>query len=151
MDIEGEAMTTSIQVVFDAGDPAALADFWALALGYVVQPSPEGFDSWDDWARAMEIPEENWNDARALVDPDGVGPRLFFQRVPEAKTAKNRVHLDVDAGGGPGTPLDERRSRVDAKVERLVAASATVIGPVDQRGEYWVVLNDPEGNEFCVQ
>ena len=144
-------MPTSMQIVFDAGDPATLADFWALALGYAVQSPPEGFESWDDWARSMEIPEENWNDARALVDPDGVGPRLFFQRVPEPKTVKNRVHLDVNAGGGHGTPLEERRTRVDTKVAQLVAAGASVAGPVEQRDEYWVVLNDPEGNEFCVQ
>ena len=144
-------MTTAFQIVFDANDPAALADFWALALGYIDQPPPEGFDSWDIWARAMEIPQDNWNDARALVDPDETGPRIFFQRVPEGKAAKNRVHLDVNASGGPSTPIDERRTRVDATVERLVAAGATVLGPVEQRGEYWVVLADPEGNEFCVQ
>jgi hypothetical protein len=144
-------MATPIQIVFDANDPAQLADFWALALGYVVQPPPEGFDSWDDWARGMDIPEENWNDARALVDPGGIGPRIFFQRVPEGKTAKNRLHLDVNAGGGPDTPITDRRRHVDAEVDRLVAAGATVIGPVEQRGEYWVVLGDPEGNEFCVQ
>ncbi len=144
-------MGSSIQIVFDASDPARLADFWALALAYTIQPPPEGFDSWDDWAGAMEIPEENWNDARALVDPDGIGPRIFFQRVPEGKTAKNRVHLDVNASGDHSTPAEERRSRVDAEVERLVAAGATVAGPMEQRGEYWVVLGDPEGNEFCVQ
>ena len=76
------------QVTFDANDPAGLADFWALALGYEIQPPPRGFDSWDDWATGMGIPEENWNDARALVDPTGEGPRIFFQRVPEGKTAK---------------------------------------------------------------
>lgn len=144
-------MATPIQIVFDANDPAKLADFWALALGYVIQPPPEGFQSWDEWALSMEIPEENWNDARALVDPDDVGPRIFFQRVPEGKTAKNRVHLDVNAGGGHAAPPAERRGRVDSAVERLVAAGAAVIGPMEQRGEYWVVLSDPEGNEFCVQ
>jgi hypothetical protein len=144
-------MATSVQVVFDANDPAALADFWALALGYVIQPPPEGFDSWDDWAAAMQIPPENWNDARALIDPDGVGPRIFFQRVPESKSAKNRVHLDVNLGGGHGTPIDERRHRVESGADRLVAAGATIIGPVEQRGEFWMVLRDPEGNEFCVQ
>ena len=144
-------MAVGIQIVFDANDPAQLADFWAIALGYIVQPPPEGFDSWDEWATAMEIPQENWNDARALVDPDGAGPRIFFQRVPEGKSRKNRVHLDVNAGGGHGTPIEERRSRVDAAVERLAAAGASVTGPVEQRGEYWVVMQDPEGNEFCVQ
>jgi hypothetical protein len=144
-------MATPIQIVFDATDPATLADFWALALGYIVQPPPDGFESWDDWARAMEIPEENWNDARALIDPDGAGPRIFFQRVPESKAAKNRVHLDTNVGGGHDTPLEERRRRVDASVGRLVAAGASVSDPVEQRGEYWVVMQDPEGNEFCVQ
>lgn len=144
-------MPLSIQIVFDANDPARLADFWALTLGYIIQPPPEGFGSWDDWAQSMGIPEENWNDARALVDPDGAGPRLFFQKVPEGKTAKNRVHLDVNAGGGHETPTDERRILVDAEVERLIAAGASLIGPMEQRGDYWVVLGDPEGNEFCVQ
>lgn len=139
------------QVTFDANDPSRLADFWALALDYVIQPAPPEFDSWDDWAEHMGIPRANWNDARALVDPAGEGPRLFFQIVPETKVAKNRVHLDVNVGGGPGVAEDERRGSVDAKVAQLVEAGATVAGPVEQRGEYWVVLHDPEGNEFCVQ
>ena len=144
-------MATPIQIVFDASDPARLADFWAVAIGYIIQPPPDGFASWDDWAASVGIPEENWNDARALVDQDGVGPRIFFQRVPEGKSAKNRVHLDVNAGGGRDTPEGERRILVDATVERLVAAGASVSGQIEQRGEYWVVLSDPEGNEFCVQ
>ncbi len=144
-------MARGVQIVFDARDPARLADFWTEALGYIIQPPPPEFDSWDDWATAMEIPEENWNDARAIVDPDGRGPRVFIQRVPEGKSAKNRVHLDVDVSGGPGTPLEERRRLVDAEVERLVGLGATLIGPVELRGGYWVVLGDPEGNEFCVQ
>ncbi len=144
-------MTKPIQIVFDAHDPARLAEFWAQALGYVIPPAPAGFDSWDDWATAMEIPEENWNDARALVDPDGVGPRVFFQRVADAKQGKNRVHLDLNASGGPGTSIERRRRLVDAEVERLVAAGATKLGPMEERGGYWFVLADPEGNEFCVQ
>jgi hypothetical protein len=87
----------------------------------------------------------------AIVDPDGNGPRLLFQRVPEPKTAKNRMHLDVNAGGGRGTPDDERRSRVDAKVAQLAAAGGTVVRDVDEDGERWVVMQDPEGNELCVQ
>ncbi len=143
-------MAHSFQVTFDADDPARLGDFWIAALGYILQPPPSGFESWDDWARAMNIPEENWNDARALVDPDGGGPRIFIQRVPEAKTAKNRVHLDINISGGPGTPLDERRTRVDAEVQRLSGAGASLVRPIEQRDEYWVVMQDPEGNEFCV-
>ena len=140
-----------IQIVFDANDPANLADFWIEALGYIVQPPPDGFDSWDDWATAMGIPEENWNDARAIVDPEGERPRIFIQKVPEPKTAKNRVHLDVSVGGGRETPTDERRERIAAAVERLREAGGSVVGPVEQRDEYWVVMLDPEGNEFCVQ
>lgn len=144
-------MAHTFQVTFDALDPAALSDFWASALGYVIQPPPPEFDSWDDWATAMGIPQENWNDARALIDPDGAGPRLFFQRVPEGKTAKNRVHLDVNAGGGHAVDLEARMAAVDGHVERLVDVGATRISAFDERGEYWVVMQDPEGNEFCVQ
>ena len=144
-------MTTPIQIVFDANDPALLAEFWALVLGYVVQPPPDGFTSWAEWATAMGIPEENRNDASAVVDPEGHGPRIYFQRVPEGKTAKNRLHLDVNAGGGHDVPIANRRAAVDAEVARLVEAGASTVGPVEQRGEYWVVLADPEGNEFCVQ
>jgi hypothetical protein len=144
-------MGVSFQLTFDANDPARLAEFWALALGYVMQPPPEGFADWDEWARAMGIPEENWDDARALVDPEEVGPRIFIQKVPEGKTAKNRLHLDINAGGPRDTPPDERKARVAETVRRLLAAGATEVGPMEQRDEYWVVMQDPEGNEFCIQ
>ncbi|NNF70411.1 MAG: VOC family protein [Acidimicrobiia bacterium] len=143
-------MATKFQVTFDAADPAALSDFWAAALGYEVPPPPEGFDSWDAWARDMGIAEENWNDARALEDPDGPGPRLFFQKVPEAKTAKNRLHLDVNVSTR-GTPLEDKRAEVRSAVDRLVGLGATEIEVFDQRDEHWIVMHDPEGNEFCVQ
>jgi len=139
----------AFQVTFDANDPALLADFWATALGYIIQPPPEGFDSWDDWAADMGIPEENWNDASALVDPTGEGPRIFFQRVPERKTAKNRVHLDVNVA--EGLPAGERRPVVEAAADRLAGAGATIVGPMDERGSFWIVMLDPEGNEFCLQ
>jgi hypothetical protein len=144
-------MAHSIQVTFDALDPAALSDFWIEALGYIIQPPPPEFESWDAWAAAMGIPKENWNDARALVDPDGIGPRLFFQRVPEGKSAKNRVHLDVNAGGGHDVDAAVRLEAVDSHVAKLEALGATKAAVFEQRGEYWVVMQDPEGNEFCVQ
>lgn len=147
-------MTTGVQVVMDCADPNRMMKFWATALGYKVQDPPEGHASWEDFLRAMNVPEERWNDAGAVVDPDGKGPRIYFQRVPESKTVKNRVHLDLNVSNGRSIPLDERRKRVDAEVDRLKAAGATVFRPgeVDpELGEYWVVMQDPEGNEFCVQ
>ena len=143
---------TRVQIVFDCADPAAQADFWAEALHYNMPPPPEPHPSWDDWARSMGIPEERWNDMRALEDPDGVGPRLFFQKVPEGKVAKNRMHVDLNVGGGPSVAAEERKRRVDAEVERLKALGATdERGAMEKDGEYWVRMNDPEGNEFCVQ
>jgi hypothetical protein len=143
---------TPVQVVFDCADPAAQADFWSEALHYVTPPPPPPHATWDDWARDAGIPEERWNDARAIEDPDGVRPRVFFQKVPEAKVAKNRMHLDLNVGGGPSVPVEERRKKVDAEVARLKALGATdERGSLEERGEYWVRMNDPEGNEFCVQ
>lgn len=142
-------MATRVQVVIDCSDPDHLARFWAAALGYQLQSPPDGHESWDDFLRAMNIPEDEWNSASAIVDPDGNGPRLYFQRVPEAKSVKNRVHLDLNQGTGD-TPAQERRRLVDAAVERLTELGASEIRRVEQRGEYWVTMSDPEGNEFCV-
>jgi len=141
-------MATAFQVTFDAADPGALAAFWAQVLGYIVQPPPEGFDSWDDWAREQGIPQDHWNDNSAIVDPDGDGPRIFFQRVPEGKTAKNRVHLDVRAA--PGLDDNARRERLERECERLLALGATKLYELDERGQFWITMADPEGNEFCL-
>ena len=115
-------MATKVQVVFDCADPGRVAAFWEKALHYVSPDPPPPHASWEDWARAEGIPEDQWNDASAVEDPDGDGPRLFFQRVPEPKVAKNRMHLDLNVSGGPSVPLDERRARVDAEVARLKGA-----------------------------
>jgi Glyoxalase-like domain len=145
-------MPTDFQVVIDCADPARLSAFWAAALGYELQPPPSGFASWEAFLRQSGVPEDEWNSASALVDPEGKRPRVYFQRVPEGKVAKNRLHLDLSVGGGQATPLAERRVRVDAEVARLTALGATdERGPIEKDGEYWVRMNDPEGNEFCVQ
>lgn len=135
-------MATGVQVVMDCADPANMMKFWATALGYKEQDPPEGHASWEDFLRSMNVPEDQWNSAGAIVDPEGKGPRLYFQRVPEAKTVKNRVHLDLNVSDGQATPMEERRKRVDAEVERLVRAGATVFRPgeVSELGEYWVVM-----------
>jgi hypothetical protein len=142
-------MARTVQVAVDCVDPAALSRFWAEALGYVLNPPPEGHDSWESWLAAMGIPESQWNSASALIDPDGEGPRMYFQRVPEDKAGKNRLHLDVRVGD-VRTPAEERRRAIEPEVDRLVALGATVVGPKEERGEFWVVMQDPEGNEFCL-
>jgi glyoxalase superfamily protein len=145
-------MPTSFQLVFDTHDPDRLARFWIEALGYQLQPPPDGFESWDAALDAWGVPEESRNDASAIVDPEGLRPRIFFQRVPEGKVAKNRLHMDLNVGGGRGTSLQERKSRVEAEVTRLIALGATnERGGIERDEEYWVRMNDPEGNEFCVQ
>jgi Glyoxalase-like domain len=144
-------VATSVQIVFDCANPDILATFWAEALHYQKQDPPSGFASWPDFLKAQGIPESEWNSASAIVDPDGVGPRIYFQLVPEGKVVKNRVHLDLNVGGPRGTTLDERRRRVDAEVGRLVQLGARRSRAVEERGEYWVNMFDPEGNEFDVQ
>jgi hypothetical protein len=143
-------MAVRLQVVFDAADPPKLAAFWGEAIGYVEEDPPDGFDSWEAWAVANDLPREDWDNYASRVDPDGAGPRLFFQRVPEPKTAKNRVHLDLAVSGGRETPIEDRRRRVADAVERAVAAGATRVKAYDEPGQHWVVLQDPEGNEFCL-
>ena len=146
-------MATGIQVVFDCADPDRVARFWAAALHYQLQDPPAGFDSWDAFLEAQGIPTEDRNSASAIVDPEGRGPRIYFQRVPEDKVVKNRVHLDLNVSGGRDTSDEEKRRRVDAEVERLVGEGATIYRPgsVGEFGEYWAVMQDVEGNEFCVQ
>ena len=117
----------------DAADPHGIAAFWAAALGYVSEP---GYDD---------------PDGASLVDPDGVGPAISFLRVPEGKTAKNKMHIDIRVAGEPPWDMAERERLIRAKVAELVAAGATTV-----REEFYeedlghVVMLDPEGNEFCV-
>ncbi|HLU55002.1 MAG TPA: VOC family protein [Pseudonocardia sp.] len=133
-------MAIPLQITVDARDPHRLAAFWAVALGYVLQPPLPGYlVNGEDGSG-----EEQYT---AIVDPAGVGPRLLFQRVVEPKTGKNRVHLDVNAGHG----AIDRRAAVRAHVARLVAAGATVVRENQEESGWWVVLTDPEGNEFCLQ
>jgi len=128
-----------------------LARFWAVALGYIERPAPPGFASWEAWFEHHAVPEEEWDDGAYLTDPEGVLPNLSFLKVPEDKVAKNRVHLDVQAGGGRDVRWETRWERVVEAVARLTAAGATVIRQhaLDGRPDHFVMA-DPEGNEFCV-
>lgn len=141
-----------VQVTFDCANPGALAEFWAAALGYRLQPPPPGFDTWDSALDAWGVPAELRNERSAVVPPEGEdGPRLFFQRVPEGKSAKNRVHLDVRAA--PGLEGAERMARLDEVCAGLVERGARLLERVEPRAPLdagHLVLADPEGNEFCL-
>ena len=144
-------MARDVQITFDCADPAGLAAFWAEALGYQLQDPPAGFESWEQALEAMGVPPERRNDASAVVDPEGSGPRLFFQRVPERKQAKNRVHLDVRAASG--LEGDARMTALEAEAERLVSHGATRLQryePAPPLTAGHIVMADPEGNEFCL-
>jgi hypothetical protein len=126
-------MATHWTLGCDATDPTLLAAFWAHALGYVPEP---GYDE---------------PDGASLVDPDGTGPAISFLRVPEGKTAKNRMHIDVRVSGPPPWDPVARERRVRAKVAALAAAGGTLVREQYYGGEFGqVVMRDPEGNEFCV-
>jgi hypothetical protein len=117
----------------DASDPHRIAEFWASALGYISEPG---------YVNAH---------GASIVDPDGKGPAIGFLRVPEGKTAKNRMHIDIRVHGDPPWNVPEHTLAVRSKVDELVEAGATRV-----REEFYdgvlghVVMLDPEGNEFCV-
>lgn len=146
-------MAFPVQVVFDCADPGRLASFWAVALNYEVPGPPPGYETWEDLLRAMHVPEDQWNARSAVEDPAGAGPRIFFQQVPEEKVVKNRMHLDIRVAMRGGRP-EERRAQIDAHVARLKEAGGSVVrvveGDMVDPTSYFVVMQDPEGNEFCV-
>lgn len=147
--LDADRMAFAFQVTFDSADPMRLGGFWAEVLGYIQQPPPEGFASWEEFLRGAGYSESELDAAYAIVDPENVGPRIYLQRVPEPKPAKNRVHLDVNVGAG--LEGAERRAKVDREVERVRTLGATIQRALDEHGEYCVVMQDPEGNEFCLQ
>jgi hypothetical protein len=126
-------MATHWTLGCDAADPHRLAAFWAQALGYVGEP---GYDE---------------EDGASIIDPDGRGPAIGFLRVPEPKTAKNRMHIDIRVAGEPPWDMAEREQQIRARVAQLAAAGATAVRDESYDGQLGhVVMLDPEGNEFCV-
>ena len=126
-------MATRWTLGCDAADPQALADFWVLALGYVIEP---GYDN---------------PDGASIIDPDGVGPAIGWLKVPEGKTAKNRVHIDIRVAGEPPWDMAEREQLIRAKATELVAAGGTKVREAAYDGVLdAIVMLDPEGNEFCI-
>lgn len=143
-------MAIEFQVTFDCADPRRLATFWAAALHYEIPGPPGEYASWDEFLAERGIPEDQWNMASAARDPDDVGPRLYFQQVPEGKRVKNRVHLDLRCA--PGLGGDQRMAALEREAERLAGLGATRVErhePAWNHGGF-IVMTDPEGNEFCV-
>lgn len=126
-------MAASWTLGCDANEPQRLAAFWAEALDYVPEP---GFDDPDN---------------ASIIDPEGIGPAIGFLRVPEGKTAKNRMHIDIRVAGEGPWNMAERERLIRAEVPRLVRLGATVVREdFDGAVLGHVVMLDPEGNEFCV-
>lgn len=152
-------MSRHLQVTFDAHDPRALAAFWREVLDYVV-PGPPGMElaegtdplaAWEDFLDGLGVPADRRNERFAIDDPEGRGPRVFFQRVPEEKAGKNRVHLDIRAA--PGLQGEQRMAALETEAARLVALGATRLrrfDPAPPLAAGHLVLTDPEGNEFCL-
>jgi catechol 2,3-dioxygenase-like lactoylglutathione lyase family enzyme len=139
-------MGRTVQITVDAADPHTLARWWADLLGYRVE---DHHDRVGELLAAGHLTEAEvvevggrraFADAATAIDPDGAGPRLYVQRVPEPKTAKNRLHLDVRVG----------QDDLDAEVARVAGLGGTVVEWNSQPGHRWAVLRDPEGNEFCL-
>lgn len=135
-------------IVFDCANPRALSHFWSDVLGY---PRAEWPPEMRAELLAGGLTDEDLDNRGIAEDPDGVGPRFFFQKVPEPKVVKNRVHVDINATAGRRATPEE----VDAEKDRIVALGATVIRKYDEPWgpvlEYHYVMADPEGNEFCIQ
>lgn len=152
-------MNRTIQVTFDAHDPASLSSFWKEVLGYV-HPAPPGVElppggdplpAWVDFLERAGVPADQRNRASALEDPDGTGPRIYFQQVPEDKTAKNRVHLDIRTASE--LRGEERMAALEAECDRLLALGASRLArhePEPPMSIGFIVMADPEGNEFCL-
>jgi hypothetical protein len=136
------------QVTFDCADPERVGRFWCEVLGYVPPPAPEGFATWTDYDQSQ--PADRQGSWFACTDPTGVGPRLYFQRVPEGKVVKNRVHLDVRVATGLGGA--ERMAALEAEQHRLEKLGAVLFEVLvaDEENESTIVMQDIEGNEFCL-
>jgi hypothetical protein len=141
------------QITVDSNDPPALARFWGAALGYTSSPPAQPDTPWHRHYRER-LGDADGFDNR-IFDPEGLRPPFWFQQVPEGKTGKNRVHFDLyPTGRDNALTQAERVEIVDARVAELVDLGAIVVR-ADRDDDpdnpyYYVVMQDPEGNEFCV-
>jgi hypothetical protein len=149
--MENATAPPQIGLTFDCADARGQARFWAIALGYVPAPPPEGWQTWESFFGDHDVPPEERDDGAAICDPGARRPAISFLRVPERKRAKNRLHLDVKVSGGRHVDPGQRSQRIEGKVTELLAAGATLHARAELHGQLdHVVMLDPEGNEFCV-
>lgn len=137
-------MAVRFGVTIDCRNPSELASFWCQLLGFVEEPPPSGFQDWAEYDLAHGISVEVAESGCTIIDPDGVSPRIYFQRVPEQKGGKNRVHLDIVASARHS--WDE----VVAAANRAVTAGGRIIRESTSADDRFIVLADPEDNEFCL-
>jgi len=138
-------MLARVDLTLDCSNATVLAEFWKAAAGYVDEPPPAPFNSREEWLAQYDEEDEDASSGAWLHDPSGVAPRLSLLSVPEPKTAKNRLHMDLRVSG-QGTS-DQKWSRINEEVTRLRALGAVVLQVDDG---HHIVMADPEGNEFCV-
>ena len=138
-------------ITVDCADAQVVAQFWCRALGYVESPPPQGWSDWPSFLTDQGVPEDEWGDGATIRPASGDGPSISFLKVPEGKTVKNRVHLDVKVSGGRHLDQALRETRIRATEADLVAHGARTVADVADDGRLdHVVMADPEGNEFCV-
>ena len=136
-------------VIVDVTDPNIMAEFWTLALRYVPQPPPQRLETWKAFADALDMSVEDRERYTAIIDPKGVGPRIVFQKVLESKTAKNRWHIDIDLVDR-SLPEDQHDQIRRAGVAAMIERGASEVARFEEVVDRWVLMTDPEGNEFCV-
>lgn len=153
-----------MQLTIDCNDPSRMVEFWTVALDYVPAPPPASFESWRDYYLSVGVPADELSDGDCtdrIIDPDGVGIRIWFQPVPETKAGKNRLHLDIYPGGGCSVERSLRRTAIQDRVAALVELGGSILktypddfpeapGTDDCAGDWFCTMADPEGNEFCV-
>jgi hypothetical protein len=143
-------MIARLQIAFDCENPIRLAEFYSKILGYRQEGAPSGFSTIEAFYEARGVPKEEWDDGRAIVDPSGSKPRIWFHKMDTPKPGKNRLHLDLYVGNAPRAKLAERKAKVDPEVQKVVALGATISEGVVDGDYYFVTCLDPEGNEFDI-
>lgn len=146
-------MATFFQLTIDCRQPERLVSFWQPLLGYQIPAPPEPHATWRDYYVAIGVPadEIEGDGSDRLVPVDGQGIAIWFQPVPESKSIKNRLHLDLRVSAGRAVGREQRRAAIQLAVDDVVANGGSLIRMSEDDGadQVGAVMADPEGNEFC--